>query len=47
MNNVKSALVRAAIAAAIVVLSGCAALEGPDSGDILASMSASSQGGGE
>jgi hypothetical protein len=47
MNNLKSALARAVIAATIVILSGCAALEGPDSGDILASMSTSSQGGGE
>lgn len=47
MNNLKSALARAAIAVAFV-LSGCASLEGPsDAGDILAAMHDSSQGGGE
>jgi hypothetical protein len=47
MKNLKSALASAAIAAAIVV-SGCASLEGPSSAsDILASMSESSQTGGE
>jgi hypothetical protein len=47
MNNVKSSFARAAIAVAVVVLSGCASLEGPYSDDIVASMEASSQGGGE
>ena len=48
MNNLKSAFARAAVAVAIVVLSGCASLEGPyDATDIVASMQASSQGGGE
>lgn len=47
MKNLKSALANAVIVAAIV-LSGCASLEGPyDSHDILDSMSASSQAGGE
>jgi hypothetical protein len=44
--NLKSVLASAAIAAAAIV-SGCASLEGPSNPDILASMSASSQAGGE
>ena len=47
MNNLKSVLASAAIAAAFV-LAGCASLEAPsDAGDILASMHASSEAGGE
>ena len=47
MKNLKSALASAALAAAVVV-SGCASLEGPSSAqDILASLSDSSQAGGE
>ena len=47
MNTLKSALARTAVAVAIVVLSGCASLEGPYNDDIVASMQESSQGGGE
>jgi outer membrane murein-binding lipoprotein Lpp len=47
MNTIKSAFVRAVVAAAFV-LSGCASLTAPlDADDIVASMQASSQGGGE
>jgi outer membrane lipoprotein-sorting protein len=47
MKNLKSTLASAAIAA-MVVVSGCASLEGPsDAPDIVASMQASSQTGGE
>ncbi len=47
MNNLKSALSAAAIAAALV-LTGCASLEGQfDSGDILATMDVDSHAGGD
>jgi hypothetical protein len=46
MKNLKSALASAAIALSIIV-SGCASIEGPDAGDILAQMHDSSQLGGE
>lgn len=47
MNNLKSALATAAVAA-VLVLSGCASLEGQfDTGDILATMHDSSQSGGD
>ena len=47
MNNLKSALATAVVAAALV-LSGCASLEGQfDTGDVLAAMHDSSQSGGE
>ncbi len=47
MKTLKSALVTAALAATLV-LTGCASLEGQfDSGDVLATMNADSQSGGE
>jgi hypothetical protein len=44
--NLKSAIARTAVAVALVI-SGCASLSGSPSDDILATMAASSQGGGE
>ncbi len=47
MNNLKTALATAAVAAALV-LSGCVSLEGQfDTGDILATLQDSSQAGGD
>ena len=45
--NLKSAIARTAVAVALVVISGCASLSGSPSDDILATLAASSQGGGE